>query len=143
MRSAASRLMPNTSWYTRPINGALASKGTLASVLVTSPIATVPARNSSEMPASIAYLLEHRKQTVGDEPIDLGAHSDLLYVGTPTWDVGSRTIAGPPEVLAERINELGAMGVSHVQVRFRSRDLEEQVDQMAAFGAEVGPLLRR
>jgi alkanesulfonate monooxygenase SsuD/methylene tetrahydromethanopterin reductase-like flavin-dependent oxidoreductase (luciferase family) len=96
-----------------------------------------------ELPASIEYVREHRKQTIGDEPIDLGAHSDLLYVGAPTWDVGTRTVAGPPELLAERINELGAMGVDHVQVRFRSRDLREQLDQMAAFGAEVAPLLGR
>jgi probable F420-dependent oxidoreductase len=95
-----------------------------------------------EMPASIAYLLEHRRRTVGDDPIDLGAHSDLLYVGTPTWDVGSRTVSGSPTAIAERIRELGTMGVRHVQVRFRSRDLQEQLDQMAAFGAEVGPLLR-
>jgi hypothetical protein len=35
------------------------------------------------------------------------------------------------------------MGVSHVQVRFRSRDLEEHLDQMAAFGATVLPLVSR
>jgi probable F420-dependent oxidoreductase len=97
----------------------------------------------SEMPASIAYLLEHRKQTVGDAPIDVGAFTDVLYVGEPTWDVGSRTIVGRPELVAGHVNELGAMGVSHVQVRFRSRDLQEQLDQMAAFGAEVAPLLHR
>jgi probable F420-dependent oxidoreductase len=96
-----------------------------------------------EMPAAIAFLLEHRKQTLGDEPIDLGAHSDLVYVGAPTWDVGSRTVTGAAERIAARLNELGAMGVSHVQVRFRSRDLPEQLDQMAAFGAEVGPLLSK
>jgi hypothetical protein len=88
-------------------------------------------------------LLEHRERTVGDEPIDLGAHADLLYVGTPGWDVGPRTLTGAPERLAERINELGSLGVSHVQLRFRSRDLSEQLDQMAAFGAEVSPLLHR
>jgi len=96
-----------------------------------------------EMPAAIAFLLEHRRQAVGDEPIDLGAHSDLLYVGTPAWDVGTRTISGAPERIADRLNELGAMGVSHVQVRFRSRDLQEHLDQIAAFGAEVMPLLHR
>jgi len=93
--------------------------------------------------AAIAFLLEHRRQAVGDEPIDLGAHSDLLYVGTPAWDVGTRTISGAPERIADRLNELGAMGVSHVQVRFRSRDLQEHLDQIAAFGAEVMPLLHR
>ena len=96
-----------------------------------------------EMAAAIAFLLEHRKQTVGDEPIDLGAHSDLLYVGTPTWDVGGRTISGEPERIAARLNELGALGVSHIQARFRSRDLQEQLDQRAAFGAEVLPQLGR
>jgi probable F420-dependent oxidoreductase len=96
-----------------------------------------------EMPAAMAFLLEHRKQTIGDEPIDLGAHSDLLYVGTPTWDVGSRTVSGDATRIADRLNEVGAMGVSHVQVRFRSRTLQEHLDQMAAFGAEVLPLLSR
>src|SRR5262245_1044352 len=47
-----------------------------------------------EMPGEIAFLLEHRKQTIGDEPIDLGAHSDVLYVGEPTWDVGGHTFTG-------------------------------------------------
>jgi probable F420-dependent oxidoreductase len=96
-----------------------------------------------EMPAAIAFLLEHRARTVGDEPIDLGAHSDLLYVGTPRWDVGSRTLTGDAERIADRLNGLGAIGVSHVQVRFRSRTLSEQLDQMAAFGAEVLPRLGR
>ena len=97
----------------------------------------------AEMPASIAALLEHRKQAIGDEPIDLGAISDVFYVGEPTWDVGGRTFTGTAPRIADRLNEFGAMGVSHVQVRFRSRDLQEQLDQMAAFGAEVGPLLGR
>jgi hypothetical protein len=34
------------------------------------------------------------------------------------------------------------MGAGHVQVRFRSRDLAEQCDQMRAFGADVAPLLK-
>jgi probable F420-dependent oxidoreductase len=97
----------------------------------------------AEMPASIAYLLEHRTKTIGEEPIDLGAITEVFYVGDATWDVGARTTTGSPELLATRINEFGAMGVSHVQVRFRSRDLQEQLDQIAAFGAEVLPLLTR
>ena len=35
------------------------------------------------------------------------------------------------------------MGVSHVQVRFRSRSLQEHLDQVAGFGADVLPLLSR
>jgi hypothetical protein len=33
------------------------------------------------------------------------------------------------------------MGVHQIQVRFRSRSRTELTDQMAAFGAEVAPLL--
>jgi hypothetical protein len=33
------------------------------------------------------------------------------------------------------------MGVNHLQVRFRNRSLEELLDQLDAFGAEVAPLL--
>ena len=78
----------------------------------------------AEMPASIAYLLEHRKQTIGDVPIDLGVIAETIYVGEP--GVGRRRRARSPAIpslVAERLNEFGAMGVSHVQVRFRSRDL--------------------
>jgi len=97
----------------------------------------------AEMPAAIAFLLEHRKQTIGDEPIDLGVIAETIYVGDPAWDVGTRAITGAPAHVADRLNEFGAMGVSHVQVRFRSRSLLEHLDQMAAFGAEVIPLLGR
>ena len=94
------------------------------------------------MPESIEYLLAHRKATRGAEPIDIGVISEVLYVGDPGWDVGARTIAGSPALLAERLNEYADMGVSHVQVRFRNRSLQELLDQMDAFAAEVAPLLR-
>ena len=96
----------------------------------------------AEMPEQIAYLLEHRKRTIGDEPIDLGAITEVLYVGDPGWDVGGHTLSGPPEELAASLREFGAMGVSHLQVRFRNRSLDELLDQMEAFGTLVGPLLR-
>jgi hypothetical protein len=35
------------------------------------------------------------------------------------------------------------MGVSHLQVGFQSRSIDELCDQMERFGAEVGPLLTR
>jgi probable F420-dependent oxidoreductase len=98
-----------------------------------------------EMPDQIAYLLEHRRRTRGDEPIDLGATiaPAWLYVGTPGWDVGDATISGPAARVAASLNEFGAMGVSHVQLRFRSRSLDELLDQMAAFHRDVAPLLGR
>jgi hypothetical protein len=95
------------------------------------------------MPGQIAFLLEHRKQTRGDDPIDLGTITEFLYVGEPGWDVGGQTLSGSPDVLVERLNEFGAMGVSHLQIRFRNRSLEELLDQMDAFHTGVAPHLRR
>ena len=95
----------------------------------------------AELPASIEYLLEHRKSTLGDEPIDIGTITETLYVGAPEWDVGPRTLSGPADRLADRLREFGGMGVSHLQVRSRNRSLAELLDQMDAFAAEVAPLL--
>ncbi len=96
-----------------------------------------------EMPAQIAFLLEERKQAMGDEPIDLGTITEFLYVGDPGWDVGDQTLSGSPDLLVERLNEFGKMGVSHLQVRFRNRSLDELLDQMSAFHADVAPHLAR
>ena len=97
----------------------------------------------AEMPDQIAFLLEHRKRTLGDEPIDLGTITEFLYVGDPGWEVGEQTLSGSPDLLVERLNEFGTMGVSHLQVRFRNRSLQELLDQMDAFHADVAPHLRR
>jgi probable F420-dependent oxidoreductase len=97
----------------------------------------------ADMPAQIAFLLEHRKRTRGDDPIDLGTITEFLYVGEPGWDVGEGTLSGSPDLIAERLNEFGAMGVSHLQVRFRNRSLQELLDQMDAFHTEVAPHLHR
>jgi probable F420-dependent oxidoreductase len=97
-----------------------------------------------EMAGQIAFLMDERARAgLGDEPIDLGTISEFLYVGEPGWDVGEQTLAGDPEHLAERLNEFGKMGVSHVQVRFRNRSLQELLDQMEAFHTDVAPHLQR
>lgn len=95
----------------------------------------------AEMPEQIAYLRDHRAAVRPDDAIDIGTISEFLYVGTPSWDVGEHCIAGPPERLAEGLREFKAMGVNHCQVRFRSRSVDELVDQITAFGAEVAPLV--
>ena len=97
----------------------------------------------AEMPEQIAYLLEHRKRTRGDEPIDIGTVTEFIYVGDPGWDVGEKTLSGKPDYIAERLNEFGAMGVNHLQIRLRNRSLQELLDQMDAFGRDVAPQLGR
>ena len=64
----------------------------------------------ADMPAQIAFLLEHRKRTLGDEPIDLGTITEFLYVGDPGWDVGEQTLSGKPDYLADRLNEFAGDG---------------------------------
>lgn len=93
-----------------------------------------------DLPEQIAYLREHRRRLRGDEPVDLGA-MELLYVGEPTWDVGRWCRSGPPEEIASYLRELVPLGVTHVLVRLRSRSVDELVEQIETFGAEVGPHL--
>jgi probable F420-dependent oxidoreductase len=92
--------------------------------------------------APLVELLRTERTAAGiDTPVDIGAITEWLYVGTPSWDVGRPCIAGTPEQLAENLREYRQLGVNHLQVRFPSRSLAELVDQVTAFGTQVGPLL--
>lgn len=97
----------------------------------------------AEMPEQLAAIREHRRAAGDDRPIDLGAMSEPIYMGSPGWDIGHFSIAGAAEEHAERLLQFAAMGVSHVQVKFRSRSASELLDQMHAFAADVMPLLPR
>ncbi|AWW42592.1 LLM class F420-dependent oxidoreductase [Streptomyces cadmiisoli] len=93
------------------------------------------------MPGQIARLTRLRAEAGIDAPLTVGALTEPLYVGRPDRPVGRRTLTGSPDELAESLREYRAMGVHQIQVRFRSRDRGELVDQIAAFGAEVAPHL--
>ncbi|MFE3770177.1 LLM class F420-dependent oxidoreductase [Streptomyces sp. NPDC059122] len=94
-----------------------------------------------QLPGQIATVRRLREEAGIGEPIEIGAIVEPVYVGESGWEVGRRTLAGAPERIAASLREYGAMGVHQIQVRFRSRGRAELVDQVAAFGAEVGPLL--
>ena len=96
-----------------------------------------------DMPAQIEQLVEHRRRAGRSGPIDLGAMAEPLYMGQPSWDIGRYSLAGSAEEHIERLNAFGAMGVSHVQVKFRSRSVDELLNQMAAFSRDVMPGLSR
>ncbi|MHC3469282.1 LLM class F420-dependent oxidoreductase [Streptomyces sp. 7R007] len=91
------------------------------------------------LPAQIDRVRRLRAQAGAEGPFVIGAITEPLYVGTPAWDVGRRTLSGPPQALAESLRAYRAMGVDQIQVRFRSRGRTELTDQMAAFAAEVAP----
>jgi probable F420-dependent oxidoreductase len=91
------------------------------------------------LPAQIAELKRLRAEAGIEAPLTVGAITEPLYVGTPAWDVGRRTLSGTPDALAESLRAYRAMGVHQIQVRFRCRSRAELTDQMTAFGAEVAP----
>jgi probable F420-dependent oxidoreductase len=95
------------------------------------------------MPDSIAYLEERRDAVRPGEPIEVGMITEHIYLGEPDWDVPKYALTGSPDRIIESLNEYGAMGISHVQLRFASRSIDELCDQMARFGDEVGPQLSR
>jgi probable F420-dependent oxidoreductase len=93
------------------------------------------------MERAVAYIRDHRAKTRGDAPIEIGMNSPWLYVGTPAFDVGPNALTGSGEAIAAALRERKALGVSHMGVRFRSRSCDELVEQIEAFGSEVGPRL--
>jgi probable F420-dependent oxidoreductase len=97
----------------------------------------------AEMPDAIAYIREHRDRVRPDAEPEIGVITERCYIGEQDWDVPRDTLCGPAVRIADSLNEYGAMGVSHLQVRFASRSCDELCDQIARFGTEVGPLLER
>jgi probable F420-dependent oxidoreductase len=86
-------------------------------------------------------LVELYRRERGDDSGDIGAISEWLYVGTPSWDVNRRCVSGSPEEIADSLRAWAKVGVNHLQVRFPSRDAAELAEQVEKFGTEVGPLL--
>ncbi|MGW2523306.1 LLM class F420-dependent oxidoreductase [Streptomyces sp. NPDC001617] len=93
------------------------------------------------LPDQIAELKRLRAEAGLSDPLTIGAITEPLYLSTPTWEVGRRTLTGAPERIAESLRAYRAMGVHQIQVRFRCRSRAELTDQMAAFGADIAPHL--
>ncbi|MFF4502812.1 LLM class F420-dependent oxidoreductase [Streptomyces sp. NPDC001401] len=93
------------------------------------------------LPAQIERIRRLREEARIEGAFVIGAITEPLYVGAPAWDVGRRTLTGPPDALAESLRAYRAMGVHQIQVRFRCRSRSELTDQMAAFGADIAPHL--
>ena len=94
-----------------------------------------------QMPDMVSVYRAERDSAGHQGTGDIGAISEWLYVGEPSWDLNRPCVSGKPAQLADALNRWAAVGVNHLQVRFPSRGVEELVDQVTAFGQEVGPLL--
>ncbi|HLH28854.1 MAG TPA: TIGR03619 family F420-dependent LLM class oxidoreductase, partial [Acidimicrobiales bacterium] len=91
----------------------------------------------------LGELRRMRRELRGDAPIDVGGIAELLHVGSPPpgLDLPRGTVSGPPDRVAEALRPFAEAGVGQVQVRFAARSAAELCDQVAAFGAEVAPLV--
>ena len=96
-----------------------------------------------QLPNDIDWILRERDRVRPGAVPEIGYHL-VAHVGESTWDLPKGVMHGSPDRIAEFANtRLGAIGVSHLQVRLLARDASEHCDQIAAFGAEVGPHLVR
>jgi probable F420-dependent oxidoreductase len=96
-----------------------------------------------QLPDDIASILRMRDETRPGAVPEIGYHL-VAHVGDAMWQLPKGVMHGSPERIADFANSrLGAIGVSHLQVRLIARDASEQCDQIARFGAEVGPHLVR
>ena len=94
------------------------------------------------MAAGIDFIRTHRAATRGDDPIVLGALSGPLHVGQPTWEA-PRCVRGAADEIAGYLRTYAALGVDQIQVGFVSRSADELCDQIAAFAADVAPLVNQ
>lgn len=92
------------------------------------------------MAAGIDFIRTHRAATRGDAPIVLGALSGPLHVGEVTWDA-PRCVRGSAEKIAGYLRTYAELGVDQIQVGFVSRSADELCEQIAAFAADVAPLV--
>jgi hypothetical protein len=93
------------------------------------------------MEAAIFEINEARK--VAGREADGFAVGDMCvcYVGEPAWDTGKYCLSGSPGRIADHLAGRAGLGVTHMQVKLRSREAEELVDQIRAFAADVAPLV--
>lgn len=73
---------------------------------------------------------------------DIGHMPGVLYVGELPQELeGKANLCGPAEAIAQELREACELGANVLHLRFASRSPQEMSDQIAAFGAEVAPLL--
>ncbi|MEZ0092005.1 TIGR03619 family F420-dependent LLM class oxidoreductase [Streptacidiphilus sp. EB129] len=93
------------------------------------------------LPAQLELIRETRERAGREGAFAVNAIPPTVYVGEPGWDTGRRTLTGKPDRLAEALRAYPDLGVTHLQLRPRSRSLDEYLDQLEALATDVLPLL--
>lgn len=94
-----------------------------------------------EMEATVQRIERLRAEAGRTGPFAVGGLAFGLYVGEPDWPLAPHNISGSPDRLAHILASWTDAGVTHLQVKFRSRSSAELTEQVERFGAEVAPLL--
>ncbi|MCB0978151.1 MAG: TIGR03619 family F420-dependent LLM class oxidoreductase [Acidimicrobiales bacterium] len=94
-------------------------------------------------PELVSEIGRLRAEAGRKDPFDIGALMGPVYVGDPDWDLGGPALTGSADKIAHVLGKLAGLGVAQVQVRPRSRSVEELVEQIGLFGSEVIPQLVR
>jgi probable F420-dependent oxidoreductase len=93
------------------------------------------------MEAAIREIVDTREAAGrGGEPFAMGDMT-VLYVGEPSWKTGRFCLAGSADAVAAFLLSRQGIGVTHIQVRFRSRDAGELEEQIGLFAESVIPLV--
>ena len=91
----------------------------------------------------LVELRRMREEFRDGAPLDIGGISAALHVGAQAAgsELPPGTVSGSPEQVAEYLRPFRDAGVGQIQVRFPAGSVEELVDQVAAFGSDVAPLV--
>jgi probable F420-dependent oxidoreductase len=76
-----------------------------------------------------------------DAAFDIGFMPGWAYIGDPPEGLPPAWLTGDPEAIAESLRADRAVGANVFHLKFRGRTIEEYLDQLAAFGDQVRPLL--
>jgi len=96
-----------------------------------------------QLPNDIAWILRERDRVRPGAVPEIGYHL-VAHIGDPSFELPRGVFKGSSQKIIDFANErLGAIGVSHLQVRLFAQSCAEQCDQIAAFGEQVGPYLVR
>ena len=72
---------------------------------------------------------------------DIGIMPGWAHIGEPPDGLPPAWLTGPPEKIAEELRADRDVGANAFHLKFRARTMEEYLDQLAAFGEQVRPLL--
>ncbi len=105
----------------------------------------IPMGTPKEMIPDIKATIVEAAEAAGrqDVEFDIGHMPGTLYLGEPPEELAAAAnLHGSAEAIAEELLAACQLGANVLHLRFSSRTQAEFLDQIAAFGEEVAPLLK-